>query len=116
MAGLPLACTLLMNPCSSNQFEQATEEGSHLPRQRPPTAHTPKFLPQALTLQGVTTVGVRRPALRVVPRAARPVTQPTRGAPPGPQLHQRVRPQVQVERRHVGPVVTQLLLARPMDL
>ena len=40
-----------------------------------------------------------------VKRAVPPVAQLTRGTLPCPQLDQRVRPQVQVERRHVRPVV-----------
>src|SRR4051794_11998035 len=105
-----------MNPRSSNQFEQAAEEGLDFPRQRPTMAHAPKFLPHPLALQGVATVGVRRPTLGIIPRAVLPVAQATRRTSPGPQLHQRVRPQVHMERRHVRPVMTQLLLARPMNL
>src|SRR5215831_2854849 len=87
---LPEVCTLLMNLRSSNQLEQPLEEGPDIPRQRPPPADAPKFLPQPLAFQGIAPIGVRRPALRVVPRAALPVAQPARRTPPRPQLRQRV--------------------------
>src|SRR3954449_5180288 len=113
---LPSICTLLMNLHSGDQFEQAPEEGADFPRRRPPAASAPNYRPQPLALQGVAAVGVRGPALRVVPRAVLAVAQPARRALPRPQLHQRVRPQAQVERRHARPVMPQLLLARPMNL
>lgn len=91
-AGPGRYCTILMNPCSSNQFEQAPEEGSDFPRQRPTTAHAPIFLPQPLPFQGVATIGVRRTTLRVVPRAVPPVAEPAGRSMPRPQRHPRPAP------------------------
>src|SRR5262249_34219998 len=112
----PRGCPFLLKLLLSNQFEQAPEQGSDFRRQRPPTAQAPNFLAQSLTFQGVATVGMRRPTLRVIPGAVSPVAQLSRGASPGPQLDESVGPQRQVERRHVGPVVSHLLLACAMHL
>jgi hypothetical protein len=41
--GLWWGCTLRLNLCSSNQFEQATEEDPDFPRQPAPTASAPNY-------------------------------------------------------------------------
>ena len=74
-----------------------------------------KFVIEAAAAQGVTAVGVARAAVGVVPRAGGAVTELPVGSRPRPQFDQGGHPEVEVERRDVGPVVTQLLLAGAVD-
>src|SRR3954469_8265285 len=74
-----------------------------------------KFLAEALPLQRLAPVGVRRPALRVVPRRGAAVTDRLPWLAPGPQLRQHMHPGAHVEGAHVCPDVAQLLLAQALD-
>ena len=61
-------------------------------------------------------VGVRRAAVRVVPRAGGAVHQCRRRFVPRRQFHQRVQPLVQMPAADVRPDVADLLLARAPNL
>src|SRR5262249_17724901 len=74
-----------------------------------------KLPTQALPLQRLAPVGVRRAAPRVVPRRGRAVTDRFLRLAPRPQLDQRVNPGAQGERPRVGPDVPPLLLPKTFD-
>src|SRR5437879_801042 len=83
--------------------------------QRLPLGRVQKLLAQALALQRLTAIRVRRPAPRVIPRRITPVADRLARLAPRPQLDQRMDPGADVERPHIGPDVPHLLLAYPLD-
>src|SRR5947209_18569041 len=99
---------------SGQQLNEALEEPLDFPCQGSALRLLRNLLVDAVPLQRLAPVGVRRPPRGVVPRRRPPVAQRPLRLPPGPQLHQRMRPQAQVERPHVGPDVAQLLLPHPL--
>src|SRR5438094_834543 len=85
-------------------------------RQRLSSGQVPKLFAQAVTVQRLAPVRVRRAARRVVPRRRAAVAQSFVRLAPGPQFDQRVQPGADVERPDVGPDVPDLLLAQALDL
>ena len=73
------------------------------------------FVLQGLAAQGFATIGMRRPALGVVPRRVAAVADFLGRLVPGPAFHKCLDPQVQVEHRHVRPDVAYLLLPGAPD-
>src|SRR5579871_1354131 len=64
-----------------------------------------KLSPETRLPQGLAPIGVRWPPPRVVSRRCLPVADPSLRLAPDPQLHQAVRPQVEVVHPQVGPEV-----------
>ena len=93
---------------------QASHELLNFGRQRLPRGHVQEFLAQALALQRLTAIRVRRAPRRVIPRGITAVADRLARLVPRPQLDQRMHPGPDVERPHVGPDVPHLLLPDPL--
>src|SRR5690348_12810058 len=97
-------------------IDYAPDELLDFRRQGLPLGQLRKLLTEALALQRLAPVGMRRAPLRVVPRRLTAVADRLVRLPPGPQLHQRMHPGADVERPHVGPDVPHLLLTQALHL
>src|SRR5438034_6081633 len=115
-AASPPHTAIPVSSCSGGHVEQRLHHFPNFGRARllPPTL--PKFFFQQAPLQGLAAIGVRWAPLLLIPRRVAAVAQLAERLVPSPPLHHRVAPQTPVERSLVGPPVTQLLLARPLDL
>src|SRR3972149_3928777 len=94
---------------------QLFDEGANFSRQASGTDSGQKFGMEDVAAQGVAAIGVRRASRGVVPRRSAAVAQRTVPAPPRPQFHQRMHPEIQMIHADVRPQVADLLLARPPD-
>src|SRR6185369_6983617 len=93
------------------QLHKAFPCGSDFARNRSDRALLLKFVFQALTAQGVASIGMRRAATHIVPRTGTAVGQLLVRLLPRPYLDECVPPQCHMVGGDVGPIVPQLLLA-----
>jgi len=74
-----------------------------------------KCLLNNLPLKSGPAIRVRRTPILVIPWRISPIDQHRCRLHPGPQLHQRMNPQIQMKRTDIRPVITKLLLADSFD-
>src|SRR3972149_4850225 len=99
----------------TGKAEQLFDEGANFSRQASGTDSGQKFGMEGVGAQGVAAIGGRRASRGVVPRRSAAVAQRTVPAPPRPQFHQRMHPEIQMIHADVSPQVADLLLARSPD-
>lgn len=89
---------------SCRQLDKLRQQGSDFLAIRRRHIEASEFLFQDRSLQRLASIGAGRASVGIVPGAVFAVAQFARGTGPGPQLDQRVNPQVEVKRSHVGEV------------